>query len=115
MDIEIPFKRHNNLTKDERDALYNLKDDPSIIIKGADKVSVVVVLGRENYLKEAYKQLDGTEVYEEVPNYPNVLINNIMKALEKIRLYGYLRYETIFCNKVVLDVKLMIFFNFNKK
>ena len=56
LDIEIPSKRYNNnLIKDERDALYSLKDDPSIIITGADKVSVVVVWGREDYLKEAYK------------------------------------------------------------
>ena len=28
LDIEIPSKRYNNLTKDERDALYSLEDDP---------------------------------------------------------------------------------------
>ena len=47
LDIEIPLKRYNNLTKDERDALYSLKDDPSIIIKSADKGSVVVVWDRK--------------------------------------------------------------------
>ena len=66
LDIEIPSKRYNNLTKDERDALYSLKDDPSIIIKGADKGSVVVVWGSKDCLKEAYKQLGDKEVYEEV-------------------------------------------------
>ena len=75
IDIEIPFKRYNNLTKDECDALYSLKDDPSIIIKG--------------------KQLYDSEVYEEVPNEPNVLINTIMKALEKIRLRGDLSSDTL--------------------
>ena len=68
MDIEIPSKKYNNLTKDERDVLYSLKDDPSTIVKGADKVSVVVVCDREDYLKEAYKQLYDREVYEEVLN-----------------------------------------------
>ena len=43
LDVEIPPKRYNNLTKDECDALYSLRDDPSIIIKGADKGSVIVV------------------------------------------------------------------------
>ena len=95
MDIEIPSKRYNNLTKDELDALYSLKDDPSIIIKGADKVSVVVVWGREDYLKEAYKQLSHREVYEEVPNDPNILINTIMKAFEKICLRGDLPSDTL--------------------
>ena len=41
-------------------------DGLSIIIKGADKGSVVVVWDREYYLKEAYKQLDYREVGEEV-------------------------------------------------
>ena len=95
LDIEIPSKRYNNLTKDERDALCSLKDDPSIIIKGVDKGSVVVVWDREDYLKEAYKQLYNREVYEEVPNDPNILINTIMKALEKIRLRGDLSCDTL--------------------
>ena len=55
LDIEIPSIRFNNLTKEEREALYSLKDDPSIIIKGADKGSVVVVWEREDYLKETYR------------------------------------------------------------
>ena len=94
LDIEIPSKRYNNLTEGELDALYNLKDDPSIIIKGVDKSSVVVVWDRD-YLKEAYKQLDHREVYEEVPNEPNVLINTIMKTLEKIRLRGDFSSDTL--------------------
>ena len=43
LDIEIPSKRYKNFTKEERDALYSLKGDSTIIIKGADKGSVVVV------------------------------------------------------------------------
>ena len=43
LDIEIPSKRYKNFTKEERDALYSLKSDSTIIIKGADKGSVVVV------------------------------------------------------------------------
>ena len=53
LDMEIPSKRFNNLTKKEREALYSLKDDPSIIIKGADGGRVVVVWDREDYLKDA--------------------------------------------------------------
>ena len=91
----MPSKRYNNLTKDECDTLYRLKDDPSIIIKGADKGSVVVVWDREDYLKEAYKQLGDREVYEEVPNDPSVLISTVMKTLEKIRLHGDLSSDTL--------------------
>ena len=83
LDIEIPSKRFNNLTKKEREALYSLKDDPSIIIKGADKGSVIVVWDREDYLEEAYRQVDDKEVYEQVPDDPSVLANTLIKALEK--------------------------------
>ena len=93
--IEIPSKRHNNLTKEERDALYSLRYDPSVFIKSADKGSAVVVWDREYYLKEAYKQLDDGEVCEEVQNDPNVLVNTIMETLEKIYLRGDLSSDTL--------------------
>ena len=95
LDIEIPSKRFNNLTKEEREALYSLKDDPSIIIKGADKGSAVVVWDREDYLKEAYRQLDDKEVYEQLSDDSSVLANILMKALEKIRLRGDLPKDTL--------------------
>ena len=46
-------------------------------------------------MNEAYKQLDDREAYEEVPNDPNILINTIMKALEKMRLHGDLSSDTL--------------------
>ena len=55
MDIEIPSKKYFNITKEERDALCSLGNDSTIIIKGADKGSVVVDWDGEEYLKEAYK------------------------------------------------------------
>ena len=45
-----------------------MKDDSTIIIKGADKGSVVVVWNRE--------------VYKDFPNDPNVLVKTIVKALD---------------------------------
>ena len=78
LDIEIPSRRYNNLTKEERNTLYSLRDDSSIIIKGADKGLVVVVWDREDYLNETYKQLEDREVYGEVPNDPSVLVNTII-------------------------------------
>ena len=82
-DIEVPSKRHNNLIEEERDALDNLGDGFTILTEDADKDSVVVVWDREDYLKETYKQLP-YEVHEEVLNNPSVLVNTIIKALEKI-------------------------------
>ena len=75
--------------------MYSLKDDPSIIIKGADKGSVVVVWDREDYLKETYRQLDDKEVYEQVPDDPSTLANTLMKTLEKIRQRGDFSKDTL--------------------
>ena len=43
LDIKFPSKRINNLTKDEKNAIYSLKDDKSTTIKGADKDAAVIV------------------------------------------------------------------------
>ena len=37
MSIEIPKDKYNNLTREERGALFDLKNDKTIVIKGADK------------------------------------------------------------------------------
>ena len=60
--IEILKNKFNNLTSKERKALYDLKNDKNIIIKGADKGSAVVVWDREDYIKEAEKQLGVSDV-----------------------------------------------------
>ena len=49
--IDIPKDKYNNLPSKERQVLYNLKNDKSIIIKGADKGSALVVWDREDYIK----------------------------------------------------------------
>ena len=55
----------------------------------------MVVWDREDYLNEAFKQLEDGEVYEKVPNDPSVLVNTIIKALAKIRLRANLSSDTL--------------------
>ena len=55
----------------------------------------MVVWDREDYLKEASKQLEDKDIYEEVQNDPSTLINTIMRALEKIRIRGDLSNDTL--------------------
>ena len=95
LEIDISSKRFNNLAKGERNELYNLRDDPNIMIKGADKGSEVVFWDREDYLKEASKQLEDQDVYEKVQNDPSTLINTSMRNLEKIRIRGDLSNDTL--------------------
>ena len=94
MKIEMPKDNFNNLTSKERKALYYLENDKNII-KGADKGSAVVVWDREDYIKEAEKQLGVSDVYEEVPDDAEPLISTIHTTLEKIRKRGDLKKENI--------------------
>ena len=64
--IKAQGSNYSNLTKSEREVLKNLSEDKSIIIKPADKGSAVVVWDREDYIKEAPKQLNDQNVYRKV-------------------------------------------------
>ena len=80
--------KFKNLITEENDALCSLKSDNTIVIKSADKGSVVVVCDRKDYLKEAHKQLSDKEIYEEVTNDTSNLRSTIFTALNKIRTRG---------------------------
>ena len=42
MSTEIPKDKYNNLTRQERGLLFDLKNDKTMVIKGTDKGSAVV-------------------------------------------------------------------------
>lgn len=52
-----------NLNKKEVEALQSLQQNRNIIIKPADKGSAVVIMDREQYLWEGYRQLNDTTYY----------------------------------------------------
>lgn len=58
MSIKIPINKYNNITQEEWEALFNLKNKKTLVIKGADKRLAVVVWERNDYIQEAEKQLD---------------------------------------------------------
>ena len=95
MDFDISSKRFNNRTKEELNALYNLRDDPTNTIKGADEGSAIVAWDREVYLKEASNQLEDKDVYEEVQDNPSIFINTIVRALEEFRIRVDLSNDTL--------------------
>ena len=95
--------KHSNLSKSEQTALDNLKTNPNIIIKPADKGGAVVLLDREKYEKEGYRQLSDDRFYKKLKSDPtnknNTLIENtlndavssghISKELKKVLLNNY--------------------------
>ena len=75
-----------NLRNGERDSIYSLKNDNSIIIKEADKGSAVVAWDRDDYLKESKNQLNDKNVYQELTGDVEGPLEKIIKSvLKKIR------------------------------
>ena len=58
--------RSSNLSKEEWVAMRSLADDRSIVIKKADKGSCIAVWDRNDYLREAEKQLKDQNVYRKL-------------------------------------------------
>ena len=91
MKIEIPKDKSNNLNSKEQQDLFDLKKDKNILIRSPGKASAVVVWHREDYIKEAEKQLGNSDVYKEVSDDPEPPINKIHGTIEKIKKRGNLK------------------------
>ena len=81
MKISEQGYNYPNLTVEEREALKSLRNDPSIIIKEADKGSAVVIWDREDYIREAMTQLGDKDVYSEIDDIP---LSGINKQIEEV-------------------------------
>ena len=80
---------YSSLTKGERLALNSLRDDTSIVIKETHKGSGVVIWDREDYLKEAQKQLGDKETYEELSSdLVSPLISIVNGCLSRVKNRG---------------------------
>jgi GIY-YIG catalytic domain len=88
--LMIRNEQTDNLTKHEKNALKSLQNNRSIVIKPADKGSATVVLNKEAYLQEAYRQLDNGNYYRKLdaPIYPNNIsrINEILEEMEAAKI-----------------------------
>ena len=86
MSVQAAGSNFSNLSVAEQEALRTIKSDNSIVIKGADKGSGVVVWDKEDYLLEAECQLSDTEVYAECNSDPLPLLQNkISDVLKRIK------------------------------
>ena len=54
---------HKNITINEKNALLHLKNNDNIIIKKADKGAAVVIMSKEDYIKEGIRQLSHQNFY----------------------------------------------------
>lgn len=60
------YKEECNLTKEEMEALKDLRNNKHIVIKPADKGSAVVIMGREQYIFEVQRQLNDQVYYKKL-------------------------------------------------
>ena len=76
-----PTRIRDNLTRRERQSLKKLRQRTHIVIKPADKGSATVVMNRQNYLVECYRQLNDPSFYKRVNEDPTEDIN------KRVRFY----------------------------
>ena len=79
----------NNLSPNETQALKELCLNKDIIIKPADKGSAVVIMQREDYLKEGYRQLSDINYYRKLDHDPTAEFHKkVMNFLEDMYQNG---------------------------
>ena len=61
-----------NISKDELQAVHNLKTDNDLIVKPADKGGAIVIWPRDAYLAEAYRQLNDSNHYQKLTYDPTL-------------------------------------------
>ena len=75
----------DNLSVEEFEALFTLQNNNDIVIKPADKGSAVVIMDREQYLWEGYRQLNNSVYYSKLtkPIYLDTipLVDQILRSL----------------------------------
>ena len=76
----------HNLTKEQWKGLMELRKNPEIVIKKADKGSAVVIMNTTDYLREGYRQLSDRNLYVKIREDPTEQISDkICKVLTEMK------------------------------
>ena len=80
-----PNHQHN-LTKEQWKGLMELRKNPEIVIKKADKGSAVVIMNTTDYLREGHRQLSDPNFYTKIREDPTEKISDkICKVLTQMK------------------------------
>jgi hypothetical protein len=75
----------DNLSIKDRQFLKNIRSNPEIIVKKADKGSAVVIMTTSDYLREGYRQLNDHNFYHKLDHDPTksiaIKINKIIQEM----------------------------------
>ena len=91
MKIELANRRRPrfNTTKQERKAMRSLKKNQDIVIKPADKGGAIVIMNKDDYIKEGIRQLSNTNHYkklEEPEKTIKMFIKDVKDSLDRAYL-----------------------------
>ena len=90
--------RYSNLSTEEWKAIRSVAGDRSIVIKKADKGSAVVLWDRNDYIKEAEKQLGDKSVYQKV-NFKEKLLCELVdksnSSFKELKRMGFISDKTL--------------------
>ena len=82
----VQKRLYNNLTKQEKAAMEELKSRDDLVITKADKGGAVVIMDVDDYVKEANRQLDDSTFYKKLPQDPTPIheerINNTISKFK---------------------------------
>ena len=70
------IKLLDNLSSNQRRALYELKGNNNIVIKPADKGGSTVIMDKDNYIREACTQLHDERFLKKIDNIPTPTLTN---------------------------------------
>lgn len=74
-----------NLTRDQKQAMTQLRNNTDIIIKPADKGGLTCIMNKTAYLEEAYNQLNDTKYYNKIDEpRKEMLCQEINEILDKL-------------------------------
>ena len=95
-ECNLNTKNYRNLTREEQQALENLRRYDDIVIKQADKGSGVVIMDRARYVAEAMRQLSDVGVYVALDRDPTEdMIKKVNNRVKKAHVDGSISDRTL--------------------
>ena len=106
LSVKEQVRNYSNLSREEIKVLLYLKNYRDVVIKPADKGSIVVVWDLKEHREEAYAQLGELEVYEKVGNNPIKELNEkVITKLKDLKDKGVISDENRACLKPDKETK----------
>ncbi len=107
-------KQSTDLTKQERNAIKDLKNDDDIIILPADKGRMTVIMNKSDYIDKAETLLKDANTYQPLDTDPSkTTMNNINKKLKRLKDQDKLS-ETIYNRTRTNDATIAKFYGLPK-